>query len=65
MGKEDDLLEAASGGDVSTILKSLKEGANVNCDPDGDVSAVLLSSPSLFPSFFVSFSFPVQFPSVV
>eukprot|EP00729_Bicosta_minor_P027079 gene27079-7333_t len=31
MGKEADLIKAGGGGDVPAILKSLKEGADVNC----------------------------------
>ena len=53
MGKEQDLLDAAVEGQVAAILKLLKEGVDVNCK-SSIVSGVCLS-----------FSFPVQFPSVV
>ena len=60
---EDDLLDAAEGGDVSAILKSLQEGADVNCEDSDWVSVLFVSLPSS--PFAFSFSFPVQFPSVV
>ena len=61
---EDDLRDAGQEGDVPAILKSLKEGADVNCK-DSYVSAVFVSLPSFLLLFAFPFSFPVQFPSVV
>lgn len=55
MGKEEDLCTAAEDGDVPAILKSLNEGANINCN-NSFVSAVFVSLPPLPP-----FAFPFLF----
>ena len=59
MGKEDDLLTAGREGDVPAILKSLQEGADVNCKVgtgDYAVSAVASLLPFLSHFLFLFFS---------